>query len=229
MRVCVVCTSAGSAHTSSLCVHQCVQRPSGAAVLSHQRQHSCTTDQMAGEHWRGDLAGALTSPGYEVNDLGFSYRTDRRDVQGSVRYLQNKPGKFLRRWQVSNTLRSESNYAGEPILTYDQISASATTLGYWSASGNVYRFFQAYDDRLTRGGPIARRPAFGGFNVELSTDPRLPVTGDIEAGYEQNDAGGIDSESGQSVSERPGRDLRRAAMQELLDDVLVEPGHAIRR
>ena len=146
--------------------------------------------KQAGEHWRGDLAGALTSPGYEVNDLGFSYRTDRRDVQGSVRYVQNTPGKLWRRWQVSNTLRSESNYAGEPILTVDATSISGTTLGYWSGALTVNRFFRAYDDRLTRGGPIAGRPSWTNVFGSISGDPRWPVTVEAEAGSTRIDAGG---------------------------------------
>ena len=46
------------------------------------------------------MAGALTSPGYEVNDLGFAVRTDRRDVEATLRYQENKPGARLRGWRV---------------------------------------------------------------------------------------------------------------------------------
>src|SRR4029079_2752018 len=73
--------------------------------------------KQQGEHWRGSIAGALTSPRYEVNDMGFSYRTDRQDAQLDVRYVENRPGKVWRRWEITGSGRSEHNYAFDPILT----------------------------------------------------------------------------------------------------------------
>src|SRR5207253_5072841 len=95
----------------------------------------------------------------EVNDLGFAVRTDRRDVAFNVSYRENKPGRHLRRWAVTPNVRSEHNTAWEPILTVGGVSASALTVGYWSYSANVSRQCRSFDDRLTRGGPIAIRPA----------------------------------------------------------------------
>src|SRR6185503_3445392 len=103
---------------------------------------------------------ALTSPGYEVNDLGFAVRTDRRDVEADVNYVENKPGRVLRRWQLSNTVRSEHNYANEPILTFAFSALFLQTLNYWTVHSDIQRFFRAYDDRLTRGGPMAVRPGW---------------------------------------------------------------------
>jgi hypothetical protein len=146
--------------------------------------------KQAGEHWRGSLAGALTSPGYEVNDLGFSYRTDRRDAQATLTYRENRPGTVLRRWSITGTGRSERNYAGQPIQTLAIVSASTQTLGYWSVSGNVRRSFQAYDDRLTRGGPIAIRPAATSGTISVSSDGRSAVTGDARVTGERTAASG---------------------------------------
>jgi hypothetical protein len=145
---------------------------------------SANLAKQAGEHWRGELAGAITSPKYEVNDLGFSYRTDRRDAQLGVTYLQNKPGRHLRRWSENTTLRSEHNYANEPILTILNLGFGAQTLGYWNVHTGGGRQFRSFDDRLTRGGPIAVRPQTDNGYVAVSSDGRLPVTGDvvIEAG-----------------------------------------------
>lgn len=138
--------------------------------------------KQAGEHWRGELAGAITSPTYEVNDLGFSYRTDRRDAQLGVTYLQNKPGRHLRRWSQNTTLRSEHNYANEPILSILGLNYSAQTLGYWTVRLGATRQFRSFDDRLTRGGPIAIRPRNDNAQIAIASDGRLPVTGDLFLG-----------------------------------------------
>src|SRR5207249_1077394 len=116
--------------------------------------------KQSGEHWRGRLGSALTSPKYEVNDLGFSYRTDRRDFQADLSYLQNRPGRVWRRWSVTGTERLERNFDWQPILTYTALNSSAVTPQYWAFQAQATRFFRSYDDRLTRGGPLATRPAW---------------------------------------------------------------------
>jgi hypothetical protein len=151
---------------------------------------SLNLQKQGGEHWRGELAGALTSPGYEVNDLGFSYRTDRRDAQGVLTYQQNRPGPHVRRWVTRNSVRSEHNYAWEPILTFATTTFFVQSLTYWSLNANVARFFRAYDDRLTRGGPIAIRPGWTSFSVFAQSDPRLPVTLQTSGSYTRTEANG---------------------------------------
>lgn len=149
----------------------------GATALTGYSM-SATLGKQAGEHWRGSVAGALTSPGYEVNDLGFSYRTDRRDAQLDVQYLQNQPGRVLRRWFVNASGRSESNFAGEPIQAFTDVTLFGETPSYWNAMLDVRRSFQAYDDRLTRGGPLAVRPAETTVMLHGNSDQRRPVVGD---------------------------------------------------
>lgn len=85
--------------------------------------------KQAGTHWRGGLGTALTSPRYEVNDLGFSYRTDRRDFQSNLTYLENRLGKSWRSWNTTATGRLERNYDWQPILSFTTLEASGLTLG----------------------------------------------------------------------------------------------------
>jgi len=151
---------------------------------------SSAISKQAGVHWRGELAGAMTSPAYEVNDLGFSYRTDRRDVQLSATYFEDVPGRLLRRWQVAPSIRSEHNFAGEPILTIANVGFVSQTPGYWNLIGRIRRQFRSFDDRLTRGGPMAIRPALTGFQALVSTDGRKRVTGSAAAGGTRDEVGG---------------------------------------
>ena len=140
--------------------------------------------KQSGTHWRGNVGTAFTSPKYEVNDLGFSYRTDRRDFQTSLTYLENKPGRLWRRWNVTGTGRLERNYDWQAILSYSSLRASALTPAYWSLVANGTRFFRAYDDRLTRGGPLAVRPAWWAGNGSVSSDGRKPLVGTLNFGGE---------------------------------------------
>lgn len=135
--------------------------------------------KQGGEHWRGFIGSAVTSPKYEVNDLGFAVRTDRRDFAAGVTYLENRPGRIWRRWNVNANGRIERNTDWQPILNFVSLNVFGQTLGYWGLSANVQRFFSSYDDRLTRGGPIALRPSWWQANVSVSTDGRKPLTGSV--------------------------------------------------
>jgi hypothetical protein len=159
---------------------------SGATSLTGYSVNMSVAKQQ-GEHWRGSVAGALTSPRYEVNDMGFSYRTDRQDAELDVRYVENRPGNVWRRWEIGASTRSEHNYAFDPILTTATVSADAQTGGYWTVFVNAQRFFTAYDDRLTRGGPMAIRPANIGGNLMMESDTRKPVTVGVGLGVTRGD------------------------------------------
>ncbi len=145
--------------------------------------------KQSGEHWRGQLGSAFTSPKYEVNDLGFSYRTDRRDFEADLSYLENRPQRFLRRWSVSGTGRLERNYEWTPILSFVALTPVAQTTGYWTLNGSLTRFFRAYDDRLTRGGPLAIRPAWWSGNATVASDGRRPVVGSVTFSGERYESG----------------------------------------
>lgn len=146
--------------------------------------------KQGGQHWRGSLGTAVVAPQYEVNDLGFATRTDRVDMAANVIYLQQQPSKRLRRWNLSLTGRSEHNHDWQPILNIVAIGGSAQTLGYWGVNANVQRYFKAYDDRLTRGGPLAIRPQWTSFNLSVSSDGRKPVTGGFGVSSQDYEYGG---------------------------------------
>jgi hypothetical protein len=160
---------------------------------------SLAATKQGGEHWRGELAGAITSPGYEVNDIGFAVRTDRRDVQGTVVYLENTPGAALRRWSSSAIMRSERNFANEPVQTVATVTYSGQTLGYWSINGSARRLFGSFDDRLTRGGPIARRPSSWSGSASVSSDGRSAVTSSARFNATRDEAGGWNWGSGATL------------------------------
>jgi hypothetical protein len=146
--------------------------------------------KQGGTHWRGFIGSAFTSPTYEVNDLGFAVRTDRRDFAAGVTYLENRPGPLWRRWQVNTNVRAERNFDWQSILNVVGMNWFFQTLGYWGISGNVQHFLKAYDDRLTRGGPLALRPRQWSGNLSVSSDGRKPVTFVAFAGGQDLEFGG---------------------------------------
>ncbi len=133
-------------------------------------------ERQAGEHWRGLVTAATTTPGYEVNDLGFNYRTDRRDIETDLTYQENRPGRFLRNWYLTGSARLEGNWDGQLIADWFNLVGFARHLDFWFLYGRLSHSLRANDDRLTRGGPMAVRPASTSATLHGSTDARKPIT-----------------------------------------------------
>jgi hypothetical protein len=98
----------------------------------------------------------------------------------------------LRRWNASVFGRSEHNSAWQSILNVAGGNLFVQTLGYWSLSTGVQRFFTSYDDRLTRGGPLALRPQWWAGFATISSDGRKPVTASLSLQGEDFESGGWD-------------------------------------
>ena len=119
---------------------------------------------------------AATSPTFEVNDLGYQNRTDRRDVAGGLTYQENQPGSFLRNWSLNSTLRFEHNYDWERILGVGNLQFNFRTLEFWGGALGLTRYFKANDDRNTRGGPLLERPAFTSGFFHVGSDSRKSLS-----------------------------------------------------
>lgn len=148
--------------------------PAATSLLGYSA--SLTLNKQAGLHWLGTIAGAITAPEYEVNDLGFAYRTDRRDVQGVLTYREVRPGAFFRDWSATAMFRNEMNFDAQTILRIASLRYKFRHLNFWGANFGVMRWFRANDDRSTRGGPLIVRPANTVLQVGFFTDGRKAVT-----------------------------------------------------
>jgi hypothetical protein len=144
------------------------------------------------------------SPGYEVSDLGFQRRADRLDAEVGGNYNDTRPGKVLRRRTVYGSMLVEHNYDRQNISNRIFGGGSVQLLNYWTGYVNVSTSLAGtVDDRLTRGGPAARRTGFSSVNGGISTDPRKKVIGDLGGFYQRDGAGGYVSELFAGATLRP--------------------------
>lgn len=144
----------------------------------------------AGEHWRGSVSASASSPGFEVNDLGYYYNSDRVLLDTDISYVENQPGRVFRNWRVSGGPGVLWNYGGDFLRGSSTFRAAGELLSYWNIEASVQHAVGSYDDRLTRGGPLARSPAETGGSLQIRSDGRRAVTGDAQVEYERNSAGG---------------------------------------
>ncbi len=146
----------------------------------------------------GDVFGSVAykemSPGFELNDLGFVGRGDYRAISSLIGYQNYQAGAHLRSYNFFAYANSAWNFGGNSIYQGLAASANVTFNNLWSANAGMGRNFAAYDDRLLRGGPLARRPAAWDLNAGVDTDSRWPVVVSLNGSYE-HDASGAESRS----------------------------------
>lgn len=136
------------------------------------------------------FALSSTTPGFEVNDLGFQRRTDRTAGDLFVGYRWTTPGRVFRQASVgTDPLAFAWNYGGERIQFGRDINVFGQLRNYWSGNFFIYQQQQGVDDRLTRGGPAAVSPAQWTAGATITSDTRQPVNGTLNTQY-FHDAGG---------------------------------------
>ena len=127
-------------------------------------------------NWTGNVAMTASSPGYEINDLGFQTSTDRIVLDPNVTYEHTKPGRILRRWSVRAGPDNVWNYDWDIVRRQTYVTAQSQFRNYWTTSVQMNHASPAYSDRLTRGGPLTRTPAGDGIKLDVSSDPRRRYT-----------------------------------------------------
>jgi hypothetical protein len=139
-----------------------------------------TLEKRSGDHWTGSIWAAQVSPGFEINDLGFSSRQEVLDGGARVSYRDIRPGRVFRNYNLSAStfhnyshdlledLGSGAAWASAHTSGSYSLNANAQFLNYWRLEGNFTVEPERMDRSATRGGPLMLSPA--GYNARLSLD-----------------------------------------------------------
>ena len=152
--------------------------------------------------WQGRLEATAITPRYEVNDLGFQAGADRIYFDLDVGYEQTRPGAHLRRWGIGVQPTASWNFAGDVQELSVGLSGSGQLLSFHTFNWGAERRFGSWDDRLTRGGPMARVPGRYSVNVGGGTTFDIPVQVRVNASGSKDDAGGWARGAGLTLSVR---------------------------
>ncbi len=151
---------------------------------------SAQLEKQAGLHWRGSLDLGGTSPGFEVNDLGYQRDADRIEAGSSVQYDENRPGEVFREWSVNVRADGNWNQGGDFLGAWVSSELQGELLSYWSGEVGIDHAFSGLDDRLTRGGPLARSVAGNEISMRIDSDSRKAWTVEADVSYGWDEAGG---------------------------------------
>jgi hypothetical protein len=133
------------------------------------------------------VAMAAASPGYEVNDMGFQSASDRLILDTNFSYNQPDPGRILREWDVRWSPDAVWNYAGDRVWTEVNGDFNFQLLNYWGGGVRLAYNPRHDDDRLTRGGPMARTPRRLSGSANVRSDGRRQTVGRLNYNWAVED------------------------------------------
>jgi len=143
------------------------------------------------------------SPGYEANDVGYMNTADRMGMHAGVVWLKPTPDRFSRSRHLVAAKWYTWNFAHEKMSDGVFISGSATFRNYWSASMTLISVAAAFDDRLTRGGPIMREPGAKSYAASITTDSRKLIGLSVNGSYSIGASGSWDSSGSVAITAKP--------------------------
>jgi hypothetical protein len=143
-----------------------------------------TLARRRGEHWTGSVWLAETTPGFEINDLGFSRRQEALDGGARVQYQEIRPGPLLRNYSATfSTHQNFSHDVLEDPWSFDSwqrghvsgqfsLQGAFELLNYWEIEADVSLRPQMMDRTATRGGPLMLSPRSQTVELGFQTDRR---------------------------------------------------------
>ncbi len=144
-----------------------------------------------------------TSPGFEINDVGFQQSADRVFIGGRVN----------RRWLTGiGPFRQAQSYMNvSRTWTYDQTRVGSGVFAgvngqlqnLWSGRIDFSRNQSFQSDRTTRGGPLLLIPPQWQLSSQVSSDSRRRATASVYGSLRENESGGHGETAGFGITFRP--------------------------
>ncbi|HXV85197.1 MAG TPA: DUF5916 domain-containing protein [Gemmatimonadales bacterium] len=171
------------------------QRPDATRVSLDPTRTSMTGrdwrlqfERRSAEHWTGAVWLAEVSPGFEINDLGFSTAGERLDGGARIGYQEIRPGRVFRSYDLRLfTFHNIRHEALDDPLSWQSwrrahksgafsLEAGAEFLNYWEAEVEASVRPRLMSDVATRGGPLMVTPSVLGLSLRLNTDRRRALS-----------------------------------------------------
>lgn len=172
-------------------------------------------ERRSAAHWTGGIWAGEISPGFEVNDLGFSRDGERLDVGARLNYREIRPGKTFRsynflfwtfhhfRHEALDDVFSTQSWSRAYQRGGFNLTADFTFLNYWNMHFNAYHSPEAQSNTATRSGPVMTNPASTRYTFRIRTDRRARLFLQPSINYDDRFADGYRTEIGMEMTLKP--------------------------
>lgn len=111
-----------------------------------------------------------SSPGFDLNDMGYMKETDHLTNETEVMYRQTDIWKMFRYNAFTFTQRNQWNYGGTPFDNQVALRWQTMTMSRYELDAKETFGWNKLDSRLLRGGPDMRRNPYFQTSVKFNTD-----------------------------------------------------------
>ncbi len=153
--------------------------------------------------WLWELVTNVRSPGFETNDVAFLTNADNVWMSGNVLRQFTRPGSFYRSMVYIAGGQQRYNFDGDLTDREVRLFGNIEFHNYWEIATFWIHRFTVFDDRLTRGGPVVKRPGFNYWFLELASDSRRDLVLGLSPAYGCNFEGACDYELNLGLTYRP--------------------------
>jgi len=119
-----------------------------------------------------NTAIGATSPGFDSNDAGITFRTDQINGHVSAGYRWTEPGRIFRNGGVQGGVFRTRDYDGNTIGLGFFSWYWASFKNYWGFEGSVFVNPQVVSTTQTRGGVAMLRPSGWSWDLSVNSDKR---------------------------------------------------------
>lgn len=130
------------------------------------------------------------SPGYDVNDMGFLFRTDNLNGHVVLGYRWYDPDGFFRSKGFNVATFRNYDFGGNKVDEGYFFFYNMEFMNYWGMSGNLVYNPATLDRFGTRGGPMMRNTNRYGAYIEAWTDSRNTISYYVGTNPGRSESGG---------------------------------------
>lgn len=172
-------------------------------------------ERRSAKHWTGGVWLAEVTPGFEVNDLGFSSSGERLDGGARISYQEIRPGRVFRDYRVNfftfHNFRHEAlddpfsleSWKGAHKRGSFNLSGNLEFLNYWGIDFRSSYSPEMLSDVATRGGPVMVEPGSWSLTVGANTDRRKTLAVQPSFTYRKRLLGGYQFSGDIELAFRP--------------------------
>ncbi|HMA04026.1 MAG TPA: DUF5916 domain-containing protein, partial [Gemmatimonadaceae bacterium] len=151
----------------------------------------------------GSLQLRETTPGFEMNDLGYLSRSDARSLAAAIGATHDASSSVLRSTRATAYTINAWNFGGNAFYRELGFTSSAELRSLWSVSARAAILPHTLDDRLTRGGPLVAARTRWTSSASIRTDLRQKVIGSLAASMDRGGTAGDEWSLSPSMIYRP--------------------------
>ncbi|MFQ6609658.1 MAG: DUF5916 domain-containing protein [Fidelibacterota bacterium] len=168
-------------------------------------------------HFRGAVGVLASSPGFEVNDLGFGRNSDYFMEFIWLAYREWNPGKYFRNYNININQWANGDFAPEVHSFGGNVNFHGTLLNDMGIGGGINANASGISTNLLRGGPAIYFPANVSAWGSFWTDYRKPLSFDCSASFFRNADDVVSIHFSQGIGLRPINNLQLSLNLSLSD------------